>query len=426
MESGCRNYAANKATIVQPTGLLSSILTDGEWQASALNRSHSPGGTLHVAPRPAPPHHVPIVAGMTSSAIAVAKYSNDRHQIWHDSIASFKSKLIRSLGPTLEGTIGPPPDGFTLLSVRQIVDEVRQKYATVDQMALAKMEAVLNSPLDHVANLDKHLASFKQHMLMQAAAGYSIEECRKVRIFRQSVSGHHQIAQCLRDFDKDFPDPLTVTYPAITAYVVKHLPNIRAAAGIVPASASGRVLMATETSSQSAHTMSLAELQGAYAVLEHKHQNLQQRNKRSADGKGKDGKKQKANKAADPGQSITAASCKFYCHAHGYQNSHQSSQCKVMENQPDNFTPAMRKANNPRHPAGGSELVRGQSLTKAPAQATAYMLVSADHVDPDNQDSSSEESPQRNVAEEFDASDHSVSHHLLRAMMNSLRPSKTT
>jgi hypothetical protein len=114
------------------------------------------------------------------------------------------------LGPTLEGTIGPSPDGFKNLTVHEIVNAVRTKYGTVDQMALAKMEEVLTSPLDHVANLDKHLASFKQHMLMQTAAGYSIEEYRKVRIFRQSVSGHYQIAQCLADFDKNFPDPLTV------------------------------------------------------------------------------------------------------------------------------------------------------------------------------------------------------------------------
>jgi hypothetical protein len=117
---------------------------------------------------------------MTNSAISVAKYSNDRHQIWHDALASFKTKLIRSLGPTLEGTIGPPPDGYKLLSAKQIVDDVKTKYGTVDQMALAKMEEVLKNPLDHVANLDKHLASFKQHMLMQTAAGYSIEEYRKV------------------------------------------------------------------------------------------------------------------------------------------------------------------------------------------------------------------------------------------------------
>ena len=77
---GVENYAANKATIVEPTGLLSTILTDAEWQACALNRTHSPGGTLAVAPRPLPPIHVPITGGMTNSAISVAKYNNDRHQ----------------------------------------------------------------------------------------------------------------------------------------------------------------------------------------------------------------------------------------------------------------------------------------------------------------------------------------------------------
>jgi hypothetical protein len=80
-----------------------------------------------------------------------------------------------------------------------------------------------------------------------------------------------------------------------------------------------------------------------------------------------------------------------------------------MTNQSGNFTTAMRKATDPHHPAGGSELVRGQSITKTPTQATAYMLVTADHVDPDSQESSTEESPERNVAEELAASDHSVS-----------------
>ncbi len=142
---GVENYAANKATIVEPTDLLSSILADQEWNACALNRAHSPGGTLNIAPRPLPPLHVPIIAGMTNSAISVAKYSNDRHQIWRDALATFKSRLIRSLGPTLEGTIGPPPDGFKLLAVQQIMDDVRTKYGTVDQMALAKMEEVLTT-----------------------------------------------------------------------------------------------------------------------------------------------------------------------------------------------------------------------------------------------------------------------------------------
>jgi hypothetical protein len=38
---GVENYAANKATIVEPTGLLGSILTDQEWDACVLNRATS-------------------------------------------------------------------------------------------------------------------------------------------------------------------------------------------------------------------------------------------------------------------------------------------------------------------------------------------------------------------------------------------------
>ena len=124
---GVENYAANKATIVEPTGLLGSILTNQEWDACVLNRATSPGGTIHIAPRPPPPTHVPITVGMNNATISVAKYSNDRHQIWHDALATFKSRIIRSLGPTLEGTIGPPPDGFKNLTVHEIVDAVRTK-----------------------------------------------------------------------------------------------------------------------------------------------------------------------------------------------------------------------------------------------------------------------------------------------------------
>jgi hypothetical protein len=262
---------------------------------------------------------MPITAGMTNANIAVAKYNNDRHLIWHDALAFFKSALIQSLGPTLEGTIGPPPDGFKQLSVRQIGDAVRAKYGTVDQMALAKLEEALTSPLGHVADLDKHLASFKRHMFMQTAAGYSIEEYRKVRMFRQSVSAHHQIAQCLRDYDKDFPDPLTATYQSITEYVVRHLPNIRAASGLSASTPTGRVLMTASSgnpddNSRPALSMSLVELQCAYSVLEHKHQNLQKRQKKR---KTQGTKRQKDGKTPQSDQPVTAASCKFYCHAHG-------------------------------------------------------------------------------------------------------------
>jgi hypothetical protein len=163
-----------------------------------MNRTTSPGGTLTIAPRPVPPVHVPITIGMTNAAISVAKYANERHQIWHSAQTGFKAALIRSLGPTLEGAIGPPPEGFKTISSRTILDEAKARYGTVDQMAFSKLEDLLASPLDHVHNFEKHIASQRKHMLMQTAAGYPIEEYRKVRIFRKSVIGHYQIAECMK------------------------------------------------------------------------------------------------------------------------------------------------------------------------------------------------------------------------------------
>jgi hypothetical protein len=366
------NAAANMATIVQPTGLLSEILTDQEWDDYAANRSHSPeNNTLTIAPRPKAPSHKPIETGMSSEEIAVAKYHNDRHRLWHTAVAKFKTALIASLGPTLGVTIGPPPDGFKLKASRAIVEAVRTKYATANQMSLNQMDEVLMSPLDHVENLDKHLAKIRQHILMQATAGYAIEEYRQVRIFRKSVAGHHQIAQCLADHDRLNADPLQVTFNTITTYVLTHLPNIRAAAAM-QSSTTPQMFAGVASGGGTApkHTsvmgMTLAELQCAYSVLEYKHGNLQKN--RQSNGKrnanknqqqsGQDTKKARPN--APNGAPQSAEECKAYCHAHGYQNSHSSAECKVMSNQKQNFSEAMRKATSPSNPPGGSKLVCGR------------------------------------------------------------------
>jgi hypothetical protein len=128
------NDVANKATIIAPTGLLTDILSDTQWHALPLNRSTSPGGTLTITPRPTLPTHIPITMGMTNATVSVAKYENDRHQTWHTAQESFKAALIRSLDPTLEGAIGPPPDGFKMISVQDIMDDVKARYGKVDQV----------------------------------------------------------------------------------------------------------------------------------------------------------------------------------------------------------------------------------------------------------------------------------------------------
>jgi hypothetical protein len=236
-------------------------------------------------------------------------------------------------------------------------------------MALNQMDEVLMSPLDYVENLDKHLARIRQHLLMQATAGFPVEEYRQVRIFRKSVSGHHQITQCLADFDRLNSDPLLYTFREITAYVTKHLPNIRAAAAMqsttMPQMFAGMAATDKPASQHKNHmAMTMAELQCAYSVLEYKHSNLQRnrqpRGKRNAQNPDTSRDPKKTRQTAPYAAPKTAAECREYCHAHGHQNSHSSAQCKVMANQKQNFSEAMRNATSPSNPPGGSQLVSGR------------------------------------------------------------------
>jgi hypothetical protein len=269
---------------------------------------------------------------MTNAAISVTKYENERHMMWHTAQASFKSSLIRSLGPSLEGAIGPPPDGFQMISAMAITDSVKTRYGRVDQMTFAQMEEVLATPLDHVQNLEKHTATQKCHMLMQTSAGYPLEDYRKVLNFRKSVAMHPQIRECLGDYDRKFEDPLLHTYGAIVGYVSTHLPNIRAAAGLSSCAMTGKAFQVSPPTGASSSTpplsMTMAELQCAYSVLEYRHQSLQtSRQKRPGAGKGKGKHAIKAKDGArEPAQPVTQDECKFYCHAHGYQNSHNPGQ----------------------------------------------------------------------------------------------------
>ncbi len=148
------------------------------------------------------------------------------------------------------------------------------------------------------------------------------------------------ITGILADFDHENLDPLLQTYDNITAYVKKHLPNVRSAADM--ASSVGRALSAVDagaaslahspsTSTKSAKDMCHAELLCAFSVLEHKHKNLQQNQKRASkrgkdQGNGKDTKKLRTPQSNAP---VRAEDCTSYYHAHGYQSSHTSALCKV-------------------------------------------------------------------------------------------------
>ncbi len=166
---------------------------------------------------------------MTNAQISVAKYGNDRHQIWHKAKETFKASLIRSLGPTLAGSIALPPDGFKTIQVMEIMDAVDARYGAVDQVALNRMEETLSAPLENVRDLHKHLARLTRHILMHEAAGSPLDDYIRVRFFRKSVMHLPQIATCLASHDDRHTDHRTHTFATLTKYVVDtELPHLSA------------------------------------------------------------------------------------------------------------------------------------------------------------------------------------------------------
>jgi hypothetical protein len=171
------DVAANSATLIEPTGLLTTVMTDAAWDAYPANTTVTAAtGTTAaittITARPVEPTHRPVVAGMTGPQISIAQYGNKRHETWHKAKEQLKMAIIASLGPTLAATIGPPPMGFKVMSIHAIMEAVSLKYATVDWTSLNKMDEIMMTPLDNVANLDKHLARLTRHINMSVAAGW--------------------------------------------------------------------------------------------------------------------------------------------------------------------------------------------------------------------------------------------------------------
>ena len=265
------DVAAGAATLIEPTGLLTTVMSDAQWNAYPDNITITPAqgntqATTTITPRPVEPKHKTIAAGMTGPQIAVIKYGNDRHETWHNAKEKLKASIIRSLGPTLAGTVGPSPLGFKVMNMRDIITKVEAKYATVDWTSLNKMDDIMMTPLDNIANLDQHLARLTRHINMSVAAGFEVEEHRRVKMFRQSVQHHPQIARTLASFDEAHPNPKTHTYAQITAHVGTQLPPILSAAG---AGVTGKAFHAGPVNHEQLH----AELLVAYAALQAKTQN---------------------------------------------------------------------------------------------------------------------------------------------------------
>ena len=371
------DVAAGAATLIVPTGLLTTVMTDPEWNAYPANTSTTPAtanaaAQTTIAARPVEPTHKTIVSGMTGPQIAVIKYGNDRHEIWHLAKEQLKASIIKSLGDTLAGTVAPPPHGFKMMNIQDIMIAVGNKYSTVDWTSLNKMEEIMMTPLDNVAHLDSHIARLTRHINMSEAAGFEVVEHRRVKLFRQSVQHHHQIARTLTSYDEEHTNPKTHTYAMITTHVRVQLPPILSAAG------AGKAFHVGPD-----HEALHAELTVAYAALQNQHNDLKGRRNSGKTNRSRSRDKNRDKRKPQTGtdnvnKAKTTGKCDHYCYVHGHQNSHSSAQCKVMDSDKQTFTSAMRAAKTRGAVKGGSTAVRGRQAT---IETQAFMATTSDSED---------------------------------------------
>jgi hypothetical protein len=93
----------------------------------------------------------------------------------------------------------------------------------------------------------------------------------------------------------------------------------------------------------------------------------------------------KQNKSKNPkgkGQRSTSdVPKKKYCYGHGYQQSHTSAECKLLNGDKKRFNHAMRNSQGPNDPPGGSTKVNSQVVTAPTRTVSANMAYNVGHED---------------------------------------------
>jgi hypothetical protein len=176
------------------------------------------------------------------------------------------------------------------------------------------------------------MSNLKEMYDISDTAGFPIKEDEKLDIFRETVCGHPLIVKVLETFDFDFPDAKQTTFQQLCDYLVLHLPNVKHA----------------QVAATHAHANLVAAT--AYSTLETESKQLKAeldkiKRKRAPKPKPQATKRQnkKQNSVSKVNVSVEASSELKYCHANGYQKSHTSAECKVLNADKKKFSNEMRR-----------------------------------------------------------------------------------
>jgi hypothetical protein len=104
--------AASKCKGLTPRGLLSTLLTDKQWNEYPANLSVDSDGQQVIAPRYVPPIYIEPVATTTSVGLYVARSStstsNEQLLEWTTAEEALKTVIQESLGPVVRQIVKHP------------------------------------------------------------------------------------------------------------------------------------------------------------------------------------------------------------------------------------------------------------------------------------------------------------------------------
>jgi hypothetical protein len=348
-EMDVQDVAAGMAKSIHDQGLLSAILTDEQWAVHPGNSVVDQHGNVQISQRYQLPVHVDINNYMSSVELYVAKATNDRRQLWLDTEEALKRAVIKSLGQVVRQVIRPSKTRFQKMSVAQIIAKVRSRYGLMQKDTKANLREKMKTMLLTSDGLDTHVSNLQEMFDISESAGFLVSEDDKVEFLRDSICTHPLICKVLETFDLKFPDAKDHEFVQIAEYLNAHLPNLKHAQMAATRATANMVAMIAYSSLEMETKKMKAELE-----------KLKRKRNPKSDPKQKKTKNKKPQKKGQ--RNANGAAKPKYCHAHGTQQSHTSAECKVMEGDKKRFTYAMRNAQGPHSPPGGSTKVNGQEV----------------------------------------------------------------
>jgi hypothetical protein len=231
---------------------------------------------------------------MTHAGLYVARTSNDQLLEWTTNEEALKTAITESLGPVISQIIQHAEDGFTLMTIRDIMDRLRAKYGRMRKNTKLTLKERMTARLSATEAFDSHVSTLRENFTISHIGGQTINEDKKVDYLRDSVSGHVLIDKALSQYDFDHSDETTQTFEGIVAYIEEHLPNLQTASKVT-AQATANIMASEAYLTLEAENKSLKEQQT-------KSNQNQTKKRKGGKGKGKNsrnkkGKRDKSDKA---------------------------------------------------------------------------------------------------------------------------------